>query len=163
MFKKILVPLDGSELAARILPQVEVLARCVDAEITLISVGMQETAMTAGGEGVRFDFTNVLEHMKSTAEAYLDDKVKDLRAKGLKAGWVYRRGVPAREIIAHAAENGMDLIAMATHGMGEIAWVLGSVTEKVASHATVPVLLLRVMEKRPLPESKSEPAAWGSE
>jgi hypothetical protein len=55
MFKKILVPLDGSELAASILPQVEVLARCVNGKITLISVGMNETAMIAGGEDVRID------------------------------------------------------------------------------------------------------------
>ena len=35
---------------------------------------------------------------------------------------------------------------MATHGKGEVAWVLGSVAEKVVSHATVPILLVRVME-----------------
>jgi hypothetical protein len=40
----------------------------------------------------------------------------------------------------------MDLIAMATHGRGEVAWVLGSVAEKVVSHATVPVLLFRSLE-----------------
>jgi len=48
----------------------------------------------------------------------------------------------------------MDLIAMATHGRGEIAWVLGSVAEKVATNATVPVLLHRVLEvKRPAPKT----------
>jgi hypothetical protein len=39
---------------------------------------------------------------------------------------------------------------MATHGKGEVAWVLGSVAEKVVTHATVPVLLFRVMEAKPL-------------
>jgi len=43
----------------------------------------------------------------------------------------------------------MDLIAMATHGTGEVAWVLGSTAEKVVSHATVPVLLFRVIEFKP--------------
>jgi hypothetical protein len=38
---------------------------------------------------------------------------------------------------------------MSTHGKGEVAWVLGSVAEKVVSHATVPVLLLRVMKVKP--------------
>jgi nucleotide-binding universal stress UspA family protein len=62
-------------------------------------------------------------------------------------------GSPAREIIAYAEQNGMDLIAIATHGKGEVAWVLGSVAEKVVTHATVPVLLLRVLELKP-PEWK---------
>jgi hypothetical protein len=40
---------------------------------------------------------------------------------------------------------------MATHGMGEVAWILGSVAEKVVRHATVPVLLFRVIgAKKPL-------------
>jgi nucleotide-binding universal stress UspA family protein len=43
----------------------------------------------------------------------------------------------------------MDLIAMATHGRGEVAWVLGSTAEKVVSHATVPVLLYRIIKTGP--------------
>ena len=57
---------------------------------------------------------------------------------------------PAREIIHYAEANKMDLIAMATHGRGEVAWVMGSVAEKVVSHATVPVLLFRVLEFKPV-------------
>jgi nucleotide-binding universal stress UspA family protein len=64
--------------------------------------------------------------------------------------WVYREGVPAKEIIRYADEAHCDLIAMATHGRGEIAWVLGSVAEQVVSHATVPVLLMRVLKGQPL-------------
>jgi nucleotide-binding universal stress UspA family protein len=60
-------------------------------------------------------------------------------------------GSPAREIIGYAARHRVDLIVMATHGKGEVAWVLGSVAEKVVSHATVPVLLVRVMEIKPPP------------
>jgi len=41
---------------------------------------------------------------------------------------------------------------MATHGRGEVAWVLGSVAEKVVSHATVPVLLFRVLGLKPPPK-----------
>ena len=55
----------------------------------------------------------------------------------------------AKEIISYAEGNGCDLIAMATHGKGEIAWVRGSVAEKVMSHATVSVLLLRGIEMKP--------------
>ncbi|MHB8069425.1 MAG: universal stress protein, partial [Desulfobaccales bacterium] len=51
--------------------------------------------------------------------------------------------------IGYADTNNMDLIAMATHGTGEVAWVIGSTAEKVMTHATVPVLLIRVIEFKP--------------
>jgi nucleotide-binding universal stress UspA family protein len=57
--------------------------------------------------------------------------------------------------VAYAAENDMDLIAIASHGGGEIAWVLGSVAKKVIAHAPGAVLLWRVTEPKP-PEPKSE-------
>ena len=78
-----------------------------------------------------------------------------MKEKGLTVDWVYREGMPSRAIVAYAADQEMDLVALATHGRGEIAWVLGSVAEKVLSHATVPVLLLRVIEFKP-PALKEE-------
>jgi hypothetical protein len=78
-----------------------------------------------------------------------------MKPKGLNVNRVYVEGVPAREIIAYASKNNFDLIAMATHGKGEIAWVLGSVAEKVVSHATVPVLLMRVLDIKQ-PASKKD-------
>lgn len=78
-----------------------------------------------------------------------------MNTRGLKAHWVYREVLPAQEILRYSAEAECDLIAMATHGRGEVAWVLGSVAEKVVSHSTVPVLLMRVIEAHPLME-KSE-------
>jgi hypothetical protein len=55
---------------------------------------------------------------------------------------------------------------MATHGRGEVAWMLGSVAEKIVSHATVPVLLMRVLEAQPLMDKSeflSGPGTWASE
>jgi len=149
MFKKILVPLDGSELAAKILPQVEDLAKSEQAEITLLTVGnisgvahLAETASSLVDAAIGA--------LKSVAEKDLTGVANGMKAKGLKVSWAYREGLPAQEIIQYAADTSCDLIAMATHGRGEVAWVLGSVAEKVASHATVPVLLLRVIEAQPL-------------
>jgi nucleotide-binding universal stress UspA family protein len=62
--------------------------------------------------------------------------------------------VPAREIIAFAQDKGYDLIVMGTHGAGEVAWYMGGVADKVASHATVPVLLLRTLEVKTTPVLK---------
>ena len=67
-------------------------------------------------------------------------------AKWIKTKWLYKAGsAPAEEIISYAEDNSFDLIAMATHGKGRVAWVIGSVAEKVLTHAIVPVLLLRVL------------------
>ncbi len=149
MFEKILVPLDGSSLAATILPEVEDLARSQKSEITLLTVSNipSPAIMAEAGNGV---IDPILRWRKSTAEKYLTETTKTLKAKGLKVSWVYREGAPAREVIRYADEARCDLIAMATHGRGEIAWVLGSVAEQVVSHATVPVLLMRVLKGQPL-------------
>ena len=74
-----------------------------------------------------------------------------LKAKGVETAWIYKEGqAPAREIIAYAEANSFDLIAMATPGKGEVAWVIGSIAEKVVTHATAPVLLLRVLKAKKL-------------
>jgi len=144
MFKKILVPLDGSELAARVLPQVTDLAKTQDAQVTLLSV------YPDWGKPASEEVKEFIENEVKKCESYLATAAKELEAQGLKVAAACVKGEPAREIIAYADENGMDLIAMATHGMGEVAWVLGSVAEKVVSHAPVPVLLFRVLGAKPL-------------
>lgn len=145
MFKKILVPLDGSELAAKILPFVVDLAKTHDSQVTLLYVyyaGLSET------------FPDWIEKVaaeeRRRCETFLAQAAKDLEALGVReVKWECVEGSPAREIIAYAKEKGMDLIALATHGRGEVAWVLGSVAEKVVSHSPVPVLLFRVLEVWP--------------
>ncbi|MBW1917839.1 MAG: universal stress protein [Deltaproteobacteria bacterium] len=148
MFKKILVPLDGSELAAKILPQVEELAKTCQAQVTLLTVG---STGVLGVEGMPSPevFKDAAAQEKRVSERYLEKMANDMKGKGLEVNWAYVEGMPAQQIIAYAKDNNMDLIALATHGRGEVAWVIGSVAEKVVSHATVPVLLLRVIEFKP--------------
>ncbi len=86
---------------------------------------------------------------KKACEAFLSKAGQEFQAQGITANWLCLDGVPAREIIAFAEKEKADLIAMSTHGKGEVAWVLGSTAERVVSHATVPVLLIRVMEFKP--------------
>jgi nucleotide-binding universal stress UspA family protein len=145
MFKKILVPLDGSDLAGKILPAVAELAKQFKARVTLLTVGSSDTS---GGKGAG-------PQPELPLANYLEENAGKLRAQGLEVDWVYKLGQPAQEIGAYAAENGMDLIALATHGAGEVAWVLGSVAKKVMAHAPAPVLLWRVAELEP-PKLKSE-------
>lgn len=151
MFKNILVPLDGSELAAKIIPKVEELAGLFKARVVLMTIGSADI-----GEIAESSPQAVPEAVANLpAVRYLRQTAAALKAQGLNATWVYRPGQPAREIVAYAAANNLDLIALASHGAGEIAWVLGSVAEKVVRRATVPVLLLRVLEAKP-PVQKDE-------
>jgi nucleotide-binding universal stress UspA family protein len=147
MFKKILVPLDGSNLAAKILPTVEELAKLVDAHVTLISVSSEATDVA--GMASPEIFKEAARHGVKACQMYLEATVKEMQGRGIKVDSVCLEGVPARAIVKYAQENPVDLIALATHGKGEVAWVLGSTAEKVLSHATVPVLLWRVMEYKP--------------
>lgn len=145
MFKKILVPLDGSELAAKVLPKVTELAKTFKSQVTLIHVCYTEMS----GEATPAIIKAAPAAAKKACEVFLSKAAKDLKAKGVNVSHVCLEGVPAREIIGYADKKKMELIAMATHGKGEVAWVLGSTAEKVVSHATVPVLLFRVMEFKP--------------
>ncbi len=147
MFKKILVPLDGSELAAKILPRVKELAQAGDAEITLITVGHYATDEEVGEATPRLIFEAAAEENR-VGRRYLEQTAAALKSEGLRATWVYMRGVPAETINAYAEAEGMDLVAMASRKRGELAWVLSSVAERVISHATIPVLLLRVEEAK---------------
>jgi nucleotide-binding universal stress UspA family protein len=152
MFHKILVPLDGSELAAKILPHVIDLAKTQNSQVTLLQVYYAEV-----GEATPGVIREAVAQETKRCQLFLAQAAKDLEARGItniKVECV--EGSPAREIIAYAHKNGMDLIAMATHGKGEVAWVLGSVAEKVVSHATVPVLLFRVLLELTPPKAKED-------
>jgi nucleotide-binding universal stress UspA family protein len=151
MFKKILVPLDGSDLAAKVIPQVETLAKHTNAQVTLLSVGSSNICgFEAQGAGAEAPCP------ETPLANHLEQITARLKLAGVEANWVYKLGRhPAQEVVTYAQDNHMDLIALATHGAGEIAWVLGSVARRIIDHATVSVLLLRVAELEP-PTLKSE-------
>ncbi len=149
MFNKILVPLDGSDLAGKVLPKAEDLAKCFNSQLVLLTLGsvavgeITESSPETGAEA------------RMPAVKYLQETAAALRAKNLAATWVFKQGDPAPEIIAYAAGHRMDLIILGSHGAGEVAWLLGSVAHRVVSHSPVPVLLIRVMGPK-LPEHKDE-------
>ena len=148
MFKKILVPLDGSELAGKILPNVVEMAKCMNAQVTLLHVCYFPVA--TGAEVAPHKMQQEAESQElKWCDTFLGAAAKEVGKEGLDVAYECVEGVPAREIIAYADTNGIDLIAMATHGKGEVAWVLGSTAEKVVTHATVPTLLYRVIETTP--------------
>lgn len=145
MYKKILVPLDGSELAKKALIQAEKLAKAFDAEIILFQV---VPFMPIYGSPELVTPLIVDEKQKEAAERYLVNLAEELKKRSLRVTTMVRIGQQvAVEIIDFAKEVGADLIAMCTHGRSGITrWVLGSVTLKVLTRAETPVLLVRGKE-----------------
>jgi nucleotide-binding universal stress UspA family protein len=142
MYKKILVPLDGSELAKMALDQAEKLAKTFDAEIILFQV---VPFMPIYGSPELVTPLIVDEKQKEAAEKYLVNLGEELKKRGLRVAATVRTGQQvAVEIIDFAKEAGVDLIIMCTHGRSGISrWVMGSVAFKVVTRAETPILLIR--------------------
>jgi len=136
-FQTLLVPLDGSSCAEDVLPYVEKLAGDLKAKISLLRVVYAHTF-----PGV--DPTDAEVAVVQEAEAYLRDIEGRLKAKGFEVDTHVRYGDDAEEILDHAAQKGVDFIAMTTHGRSGVKrWLLGSVAEKILRHAPKPVFLVR--------------------
>jgi nucleotide-binding universal stress UspA family protein len=148
MFTKILVPLDGSEIAAKVLPKVVELAKTFKAKVTLFHVCYSGVGAMIG-ETTPATIKGAAAHEQKFCDTFLAKTGGDLKNQGLDVDWVCQDGVPAREVISFAQDKGYDLIVLGTHGGGEVAWYMGGVADKVASHATVPVLLFRTLEFKP--------------
>jgi nucleotide-binding universal stress UspA family protein len=142
MYKKILVPLDGSELAKKALNEAEKLAKFFSAEIILFQV---VPFMPIYGAPELVTPLIVDEKQKDAVEKYLFDLAEELKKKEIKVTTMVRTGQQvALEIIDFAKESGTDLIVMCTHGRSGITrWVLGSVALKILTRADTPVLLIR--------------------
>ena len=142
MYKRILVPLDGSELAKKALDHIEPFAKIFDAEIILFQV---VPFMPIYGSPELVTPLIVDEKQKESAEKYLANLSEELKKRGFKVTTMVRTGHQvAVEVIDFAKESGADLIAMCTHGRSGITrWVLGSVAHKVLIRAETPILLIR--------------------
>jgi nucleotide-binding universal stress UspA family protein len=139
MFRKILVPLDGSKLAEQILPLVQSLAQITQASVELLRVNEPEQ-MTAYAPAFRDG-----DYLEEIAKKFFSPPTSVDKTVGV--------GQPAIIIVDRASSDPACLIAMATHGMSGIRrWLIGSVASKVAQTAANPLLLIR-------PAESAEPAA----
>ncbi len=150
MFERILVPLDGSELAQEALPLAARIARADGSKLILTRAIEAEMMMVPAG----FEYEVTYDEEEQTrrweqARAYVQDIQVSDRLKGISTSAVTKIGNPASVILDTAADRECDLIVMTTHGYrGLTRWMLGSVTERVLRNATCPVLVLR--ENRPI-------------
>jgi nucleotide-binding universal stress UspA family protein len=163
MFRKILVPLDGSQLAESILPHVITLARCADGEVVLLRVHVLPVYKYGMMDSASVPLSPLEEEDdRRKALAYLQSVVKTLSAAGIKARALVRDGTVAETILASADAESADLIAMSTHGRSGIArWLIGSDANKVMHGAHTPVLLIRPEPAQAAPVKADESEAVG--
>jgi nucleotide-binding universal stress UspA family protein len=149
MYKRVLVPLDGSQLSENVLPFLTEIAGPLDMTIVLVRVlEPMQTALADAGAGAVVDD---LAARQRDAAAYLAPLAIGLRARGIDTTMSVRVGRAEEEILAAARAEGADLIAMSTHGRSGLGRLLfGSVAEQVLRHADVPVFLMRQTQPRPV-------------
>lgn len=143
MFKKVLVPLDGSEMAECALAYVRNMVREGSiGEVTLLRVIDVDFRMGAPGG---FDLNAIRGNILDEAGKYLDEVKSRLASQGLTVKTEVEEGSrPADVISDYVRKNGMDLVAIATHGYtGLKKLMLGSVALAVLHESPVPVLLIR--------------------
>ena len=161
MYSCVLVPLDGSALAAQVLPYAEMVARSTGATVVLLRVvnpypgelvreGIslyRETDDQGGALPSSADWEDVLARINSDAQAYLEQMAETIRSDGVTVETAVRDGDPAECIVAEADRDAGTLIAMTTHGRTGVGrWLLGSVTDKMVRGGRHPMLITRAQE-----------------
>ena len=147
MYKRVLVPLDGSDVAAGILPFLTDIAGPLDMTIVLLRVVEPIPPVTADAVGAVI--VDDVASRRRDAEEYLAPIVIELRARGIEATSAVRVGRAEDEILAAARGADADLIAMSTHGRSGLGRLLfGSVAEQVLRHSDVPIFMMRHTQRR---------------
>lgn len=145
MYKKILVPVDGSATATRGLEEAVTLALELQAQLRIVHVVNE--LIVVGGEQMYYDFPTVIESLREQGKRVLQAAEAYARGRGVEVQveLVEAVGNKAAEFIVKcAAAWAADLIVMGTHGRrGFGRWALGSDAESVLRSASVPVLLVR--------------------
>ena len=156
MYKKIIVPLDGSELAECVLPHVESVAQGYGMpEVTFLYV------IKPSGNWENWTF---IHNEREKATRYLEKKVERARDRGLNANYKILVGNPAKGVMDYASDpagdpassityyatkKGADLIIMATHGRSGLSrWAHGSTADRVLRSSNIPVLMVRASKVR---------------
>ncbi len=144
MYKKILVPLDGSLRAEAILPHAEGLAACTGATLILLHIVDAPLALVSPYDVMPSLSMEDLQEQKKQAEVYLQTLQHKLQAKGMQVRAFAEYGAVVTTIIEVAAREDVGLIAMASHGRTGLSRVFyGSVADGVLHQVDRPLLLVR--------------------
>ncbi len=150
MFKKILVCLDGSEIAEKIIPFVIEEALAIKSKVVLlrvVSIPSNLTLDIPGSPAVPIRSSSMPEQLKkeyNIAKAYLTKVSRPIRGQGIQIVCKTLIGFPGPTIVSYANENNIDLIAIASHGHSGLRNVLlGSVAEYIVRESGLPILMIR--------------------
>ncbi|MFC2035609.1 universal stress protein [Chloroflexota bacterium] len=139
MYEKIIVPLDGSELATVALPYAEELSSSMGCNITLIYVGVPTDHHS--DHIYRSYISQMAQNTKEFAKKYVK-KLENYPTINVESKFLF--GDPAEEIINYAEKIDAHLIIMATHGQSGLKrWAMGSTANKVIRASRQPVWLIR--------------------
>ena len=141
MFQDILIPLDGSSRAEKVLPVAARLAHITDGTVSLLqAVWPPSVYMASVGEIVLPD---ILDETIPAAKVYLEKVANQSSLEGISTETEIVIGHPAEAIIAAVKADKTDLVVICSHGYtGEMRWAMGSIAEKVARHVPSPVFIL---------------------
>lgn len=145
MYNKVMIPLDGSELAECIFPHVEAFIKGFQlTEVVFVRVIEPFKLPTSSGytriEQVKEDELT----RQSAAKEYLDQVADRLKHEGILLKKQVLVGKVADNLTDYARKSNIDLIIMATHGRsGVTRWVMGSIADKILRSSNIPVLMVR--------------------
>jgi nucleotide-binding universal stress UspA family protein len=154
MFKRLLVPLDGSRFASRALRYAAEVAQRFGAEVILIQVIKPATPVIDAGAPVGVSpaaaeivLQAALEADKrnaARARRYLSGKVRAIRSRRIRSSYHVLMGEAARSIMEFSEKENIDLVVMTTHGKSGLRRALmGSVADVVIRESGKPVLVIR--------------------
>jgi nucleotide-binding universal stress UspA family protein len=143
MYQKILVPLDGSQLAECVVEHVKSIATgCQVPTVALLRV-VEPLSLPANlpDEMAVDAYRDANVKAEDRAKNYLSEMAERLKAEGIAVETDITDGPPADEILSYAEKKGIDLIVMSTHGRSGVSrWFFGSVADKVVRQSLTPVL-----------------------
>jgi nucleotide-binding universal stress UspA family protein len=145
MYKNILIPTDGSELAGKAVQHGIELAKAISAKITVVTVTLPFHIFTLDPQVVEETADQYKKRIQERATKMLGAVAGKAKTEGVPCDTVHVENEhPYQAIIDTAKSKGCDLITMASHGRrGVSAIVLGSETVKVLTHSKIPVLVHR--------------------
>lgn len=145
MFKRILVPVDGSEGAMKALQLAAKLQKVCNAEMLILTVYRHHSLLEASMSMVRPEEPETMDDMLRDYAKQVAEKAKEsVQESGNKKVRAFvKMGPPARTIVRFAEERDADLIVLGSRGLGDIeGYLLGSVSHKVTSLADCPVMVV---------------------
>jgi len=144
--KKVVVPIDGSEFSLEVLPTITQMFEPEQTELILLHVAPEPQVIEL--EPGDPEMTVYVDQQEAGQRSNFDDdmlpQLRRLQKAGFAASTAMRFGEPTEEIEQFISDNGIDLVAMSTHGRTGLARMMfGSVAEHVLHHSKVPIMLYR--------------------